>query len=67
MSSAKGLLVYRSPLVRDSDPAYQPIAELLEYPHEEVIKERVPDPNMMFGEADLTVYLIHSAEREGAA
>jgi hypothetical protein len=56
----EGLVVYKSRLVRDTDSFYQPIAEFLEStPHEVIWTMSVPDPEMTFGQADLTVYFLH--------
>lgn len=52
-----GLVVYISPVVRETDPIYRPIADLLKrVRHVLVFEERMRDINMMFSEATLRVY-----------
>jgi hypothetical protein len=52
-----GLVVYRSPLLRDTDKIYQPVAKFLrEHPMRMVLRESIPDQSMMFGRGDLTVF-----------
>lgn len=59
------LRVYRSPIVRDGDPMYQPVRDYLALtPHEVLWRGRVPDPEMMFGEAEVTVYMIERKVEE---
>ena len=51
------LIVYRSTLVRDTDAIYAPIKELLNQTHHRIrSSDLVPDEQMMFGEAVLTIY-----------
>lgn len=56
-TAAVGLLVYRSPMVRDSDPIYRPVAELLETHRLSVANHQVIlDPSMIMGRGELTVW-----------
>lgn len=56
-ASAAGLLVYRSPALRDTDPVFKPVLEVLRHHRWRVVlEETIPDPGMMFGRGDLTVY-----------
>ncbi|AUV62028.1 hypothetical protein KIV63_gp16 [Mycobacterium phage SWU2] len=51
------LLIYRSLVVRTTDPSYAPVISILERcRHVVVEQETVTDPDMMFGQAELTVY-----------
>lgn len=60
--SLAGLVVYRSPLVKDTDAIYAPVASALAG-HELrlVLKESIPDESMMFGTGELEVYRYASA------
>lgn len=59
------LHIYSSPIVREDDPMYRPVAELLaEHEHDLVIEDVIPDPNMMFGQAILKVFRIAFNTRE---
>lgn len=57
------VLVYRSPVVRDTDDIYKQVmtmtagAELL-------LRQTIPDEGMMFGEAELSVYKVNSPDME---
>lgn len=51
------LFVYRSPLVRDEDKAFQPVRQLLnQRDHRIVLACVFDDEDMMFGEGHFTVY-----------
>ena len=53
------LAVYASPLVTDTNPAYQPIRDLLNKHQHRILKSEIhEDEDMMFGRATLTVYRI---------
>ncbi|BBC53865.1 hypotheical protein [Mycobacterium phage PP] len=53
------LAVYRSPVVYDDDPVYQPVAEVLETFDAEVIgRETYSDPEMFFGRGDAITYTL---------
>lgn len=57
-----GLIVYRSVLVRDTDPVYAPVAEFLSKCRVEILAQKVfPDPSMMFGQGEFTAYLLITA------
>jgi Gene product 70 len=52
-----GMTVYLSAAVRETDPIYQPILDLLALvKHVLISEEMVKDVRMMFGEATLRVY-----------
>ncbi|AWN05840.1 hypothetical protein SEA_BLINN1_81 [Mycobacterium phage Blinn1] len=55
---ASYLLVYRSPLVKSTDPEYQPVRDvILEADRMDVLaRGTFEDPNMMFGEGE---YILH--------
>lgn len=52
------LVVYRSTWLRDTDSIYQPVAELLANGHQVLSREVNPDPDMMFGHGELTIYAL---------
>jgi hypothetical protein len=55
----RALLVFVSPLVRESDQVYQPVADFLgSHCHRLDSVDRVEDESMMFGEADALIYSI---------
>jgi len=55
----KILRVLRSVIVSDKDSIFQPLVDFLALTRHEVLwSETVEDPDMMFGEATLTVYMI---------
>lgn len=55
--AAAGLLVYRSPMLRDTDKIYRPVADFLRHNRmAAVFRARIPDPSMMMAHADLTIY-----------
>lgn len=57
LTSTAGLLVYRSLAVRHTDKIYQPIKQILsEHNPRVVVKQTIPDKDMMFGKAELEVY-----------
>lgn len=60
------LLVYKSPLFKETDPIYGPVVELLRrFKHKLVFEEVVIDPQMMFGEALLRIYqFVESLDKE---
>lgn len=59
------LAVCRSPVVRDTDPAYQPVADVLEaFDYEVIDSVDEPDPGMMFGRSETTVYKL--SEKDAA-
>lgn len=59
----EGLLVYRSPMVRQTDPIFQPVADLLrDHRMTMVYQERLPDPGMMFGQGEVTAYRLSHSE-----
>lgn len=52
-----GLIVYRSPLVKEGDDIFQPVADMLrEHRMEMIVQETLPDVDMAFGRAELEVY-----------
>ncbi|WPH58117.1 hypothetical protein SEA_LBERRY_79 [Mycobacterium phage LBerry] len=56
-----GLLAYRSPMVQDSDPVYENVADLLQRSRVELIaRDVVDDPMMYFGQGEWSMYLLHS-------
>jgi hypothetical protein len=52
------LVVYRSTWLRDTDTIYRPVAELLANGYEILSREVNPDPDMMFGHGELTIYAL---------
>ena len=51
------IVVYASPVVKPTDSIYRPVEEALgEHPMRLVMKETIPDPSMMFGSGELSVY-----------
>lgn len=63
-----GLLVYRSPIVSDFDPMYEPVRRTLEeHSHDVVIQETIQDSNMIFGTGEWSMYVLHPPRLEGAA
>ena len=59
LQNGVGLLVYKSPAVPDTDPAYEPVRRFLnQHQHSVLVSESVRDLDMMFGRADHTMYLI---------
>jgi hypothetical protein len=58
------LCVYKSPVVRDTDPVYAPVAALLAVSDsvEMLSTEKVSDSDMWSGTAELTSYLLEIAE-----
>ncbi|AZS12045.1 hypothetical protein SEA_ZETZY_75 [Mycobacterium phage Zetzy] len=59
-----GLLVYKSPVVQDSDPLYADVADILKRSRVEIVaKGTVPDPKMYFGEGEWSVRLLHSTQK----
>lgn len=57
--SATKLFVYRSPVVKDTDDIYLPVKSVLDsFKHRVDQTLTVIDPEMMFGEAQQTVYRI---------
>lgn len=62
------LCVYRSVLVPDNDPRLEPVNRVLNAnPHRIVTALTGEDPNMMFGEALITVYKIGEAVDQAAS
>ncbi|AZV00564.1 hypothetical protein SEA_ACFISHHOOK_75 [Mycobacterium phage ACFishhook] len=58
-----GLLVYRSPMVQDTDPIYENVADLLERSRVELTaRDIVEDPMMYFGQGEWSMYLLHSTQ-----
>jgi hypothetical protein len=58
-----GLTVVRSPAVKDTDPVFAPVADALErFTAEVVVSETQDDQDMMFGQAELTVYRLTEKE-----
>lgn len=54
-----GLMVYKSPIVTEEYPGYEPVVRTLEaFDHKVLIRETVPDSRMMFGEAEYSMYLL---------
>lgn len=55
--AAAGLIVYRSPLLRDSDKIYRPVAAFLKkHSLVPVFRASIPDPSMMMAQGDLIIY-----------
>lgn len=53
------LSVYRSPVVRDDDPKFEPVAQILDsVSHELVERKTLPDPDMLFGQAESLTYFL---------
>ena len=52
------LVVYRSTWLRDTDPMYSPVAELLAAGHEVLFRETNQDEDMIFGHGELTMYAL---------
>jgi hypothetical protein len=51
------IVIYASPVVRPTDRIYRPVREALgEHPMRLVMKQTIPDPSMMFGSGELSVY-----------
>jgi hypothetical protein len=51
------IVCYQSQVVRPTDRIYRPVQEALgEHPMRLVMKETIPDPSMMFGSGELSVY-----------
>ncbi|WP_425298244.1 hypothetical protein [Nocardia abscessus] len=50
------IFVYRSPIVRDTDKIFKPVLELLG-DAELIIRQTIPDPWMMRGKAEVSVYV----------
>ena len=51
------IAIYASPVVRPTDRIYRPVREALDqHPMRLVMKETIPDPSMMFGSGELSVY-----------
>ncbi|AGM61593.1 hypothetical protein SEA_SOILDRAGON_77 [Mycobacterium phage SoilDragon] len=58
-----GLLVYRSPMVQDSDPVYENVADLLKRSRVELTaRDVIDDPMMYFGQGEWSMYLLHSTQ-----
>lgn len=59
-SEAVRLWVYRSPMVKPSDPLYQPVLEVLgDHDPELVEVGKYEDPGMVFGKAVFSMYRLH--------
>lgn len=57
MGEASVIVVYASPVLKPTDRIYRPVEEALgEHPMRLVMKETIPDPSMMFGSGELSVY-----------
>lgn len=52
------LVVYRSTWLRNTDKLFKPVAEILADGCELLSRETRPDPDMMFGQGELTVYAL---------
>ncbi|ANU79406.1 hypothetical protein SEA_BUZZBUZZ_72 [Mycobacterium phage BuzzBuzz] len=62
-----GLLVYRSPMVKKTDPVYADVADILKRSRVELVgRDTIPDPMMYFGEGEWSVYLMHSTQKKPA-
>jgi hypothetical protein len=62
------LVVRRSTWLRDDDQWLEPINEILRRHNAELVaRDTVEDKTMMFGEAELSVYLLHEPALVGAA
>ena len=64
LTFTEGVLIYRSRVVRHTDPIFRPVADLLrEHSLRMVFQETRLDPNMMFGRGEVTAYrLSHTDE-----
>lgn len=62
-----GLLVYKSPLVRETDSIYKPVAVMLAGPHkgELIYRQTFDDQDMMLNQGELSVYAHPSSARPG--
>lgn len=57
VGEASVIVVYASPVLKPTDRIYRPVEEALgEHPMRLVMKETIPDPSMMFGSGELSVY-----------
>lgn len=56
------LVVYRSTWLRETDGLYKRVADLLAGGYEVLFRDRSPDENMMFGQAELTIYALPGPE-----
>lgn len=54
------LIVYRTPILLDTDPTYANVAAMLKQRHEVLWRQTVPDPDMFFGQAELSIYRIEA-------
>ena len=57
------LVAYRSTWLRDTDPMYAPVAELLAADHQVLFREANPDEDMIFGHGELTIYALPQPQR----
>lgn len=57
------LVVYRSTWLRDTDSVYRPVAKLLANGYQVLSREENPDPDMMFGHGELTIYTLDATNR----
>ena len=57
------LVVYRSTWLRDTDPMYAPVAELLAAGHEVLFRATSQDKDMIFGHGELTIYALTQPQR----
>lgn len=60
------LVIYRSPWLKETDPMYEPVADLLgRCPRVEFVhRDQIVDPKMMFGRAEWVVYFLHQSPVE---
>lgn len=58
MSGKVVLVVYRSTWLRTTDAMYKPIADLLAHGYEVLARDVNQDTDMVFGQAELTVYAL---------
>ncbi|ASZ75504.1 hypothetical protein KIW74_gp24 [Mycobacterium phage Kimona] len=57
------LAIFRSPVVKDTDPCYQPVADVLATFDAEVIDRKMfPDPDMFFGRAEAVIYKLREKQ-----
>lgn len=62
-----GLIVYRSVAVRPSDPIYRPVRQMLDNEPNRLLQQTsVQDKEMMFGQAELSMYALGAIEMAAA-
>lgn len=55
------VFIYRSPMVKDTDEVFAPVADLMSKCRLELVRYRVhEDAKMIFGQGELSLYLIHA-------